>query len=884
MVLVGIPVGVFCIPAATGHLVMGGDDLIQSYPLRILVGEQIRHGHLPLWNPLIWSGTPLLAGFNAGAAFPLTWLFVVLPPQLAWVLTEVATYSLASVGLYAFLRLHSLSRGASVLGASTFAFAGFMSAQIVHIDLVQGAALLPWVLVALRQIATRSSGEPAWRWVVLLGASLGLTVLTGSPQAAIDMVVVGGIYGLYVLRLNWHASPRTVGLYAAGALLGILLSAAQWLPGIAFVSESQRGGFSYAFFGTGSLQPSLTILALVPYLFGGFGRLGVPSYFGSYNFAEVTLYVGMLPLMASLSLLTRRFRRQRGTAEWAIWYVVIGVSLILAMGTFTPVGHLLAHIPLYNSQRLQNRNLVGVDLGLAILFAFWIDKVTRRSDRHAGMPVSWPSRLLPALPALAVAAVYVTFLAWSGPLLNSLGATDYQGLLAPMRPYLTITLAIALLAAAAACFYDRVEPRRRMRMLAAVTVLDLGFFTLYQSWLTFPSASWVDANAPPAQSLARLAGSARFAVYNPRLYSYDSLLALGQPDLNVINHVASSQGYGSVVSASYQAATGSHDQSSLYPVTIQGTTLDQLDTSVLLSRIQYFATQLNPPKPAPAPAPPSVTSTIRPPPLPPPPPPLAAGAQRTWYFGTLAEVSTVTVPVGGTGVPAGTVGLRNSEGKVYWPPLASSSTTAGGLEVRFARPQLASGVVLQSQQGSPMRAGTPRVGTQDYGPLLLNGPLQNDVKPPHWSFAGVVGEYAAFRNTQVKGPWWLEGPNGGPSPGGRVKLDSSSSTGGQVFAVSSASPVRLVRSVAFEAGWTAEATPASGGPARPVAVSRVGPVQGVDLPAGSWKVSFAYRPRDATAGLAVSAATLVALAVVAALLERRRRLGAAARSRGSGPS
>ena len=68
-ILVALPVIVFGIPAVLGHAVLPGDDLTQNFPLRVLAGRQIRGGQLPLFDPYIWGGAPLLASWNAAAAY-----------------------------------------------------------------------------------------------------------------------------------------------------------------------------------------------------------------------------------------------------------------------------------------------------------------------------------------------------------------------------------------------------------------------------------------------------------------------------------------------------------------------------------------------------------------------------------------------------------------------------------------------------------------------------------------------------------------------------------------------------------------------------------------------------------------------------------------------
>ena len=59
---------------------------------------------LPVYNPYIWGGAPLLGGWNAGALYPFTFLFAALPGAGAWTLNVLAVYWVAALGMYAFLR------------------------------------------------------------------------------------------------------------------------------------------------------------------------------------------------------------------------------------------------------------------------------------------------------------------------------------------------------------------------------------------------------------------------------------------------------------------------------------------------------------------------------------------------------------------------------------------------------------------------------------------------------------------------------------------------------------------------------------------------------------------------------------------------------------
>jgi hypothetical protein len=165
-VLVGVPAAVFILPDLFGgHLLMTGDNVQQNYPLHVLVGSMLRHGQLPFWNQYLYSGTPLLAGFNAGAFYPLVGLFVVLPDRVAWIATEVILFSVIGVGMYAFLRALALTTTACFLAALTFTASGVVLSQANHVDMTEGYASIPFLLLAVVHIVR----DGRWRWSLVLG-------------------------------------------------------------------------------------------------------------------------------------------------------------------------------------------------------------------------------------------------------------------------------------------------------------------------------------------------------------------------------------------------------------------------------------------------------------------------------------------------------------------------------------------------------------------------------------------------------------------------------------------------------------------------------------------------------------------------------------------
>lgn len=913
--LVTLPLVAFVIPALVGHPIIPGDDFTQNYPMRVLVGDQIRQGHLPLFDPYIWSGAPLLGGWNAAAAYPFTLLFVIFPGIAAWTLNLIATWWVAGIGSFAFLRASRLAVVPSFLGALSFSFAGAMTAQVVHFGLVAGMSWVPVALLAVLQLskcaggsetsaeARRAARRSRLGWTALLGAAGAMAILAGEPRAVADFGVIVLIYALWrAFRLGRGAAPY-LGWTVAGALIAAGLGAIQWLPGVEAVRTSQRAVSNAYLFTSGSLANRWLLLMLVPDLLGGSGSFGQPAFLASYNLTEVTGYVGLMPLVASFALLGRlRFRRP--LPEWLIWHVMALVGIVLALGGNTPLWHLLIQVPFFGGQRLQSRNILIADMGFAFLLAYWSDTwlagVRARSPLRtrpalatatdtSPVPETAPtsaaeqdesvyarrSRILGTIPGLmAVATVAVGF-AWGAGLLQWLGvslrsATEDGGLRLWFLPFGVLGLgAVALVLAG-----HRLGPRRLTQTLVGFVVLDVVTFTLMAVvFLSFnfgggsPTNATVHTISPGASvpsprttiSAAAFAGSGRFAVYDPDLIDSNGLTVIGAPDLNVVHGVAAVQGYSSIVDGTYASGTGSHQptglgQDILSPGAIGDGTLDQLDTTVLFAPRDYFL--VSPESDAAAPDPTAGERT------------LAPGERTTWYFGEdLAVTSVVVLDVNASrDVSRGLrFGLVTSTGDTLWAPAA---TLVGPHLLRVALDRPEGAIALVAEAGSTrIGLGSPSVTSADGTYYNADGQLQGAISPPRWTFRGLDGSFAVFADRFARPALTLRG-----SPRASVHATAGPASAPSAATVSSPDGVEVIRAQAAIPGWTATWHPDTG-PNVALRVRRVGLVQGVDVPAGRGELTWTYKPPDWTVGWALSACALAVLAVMVgwALVASRKR-------------
>ncbi len=882
--LLVVPLVVFVVPALLGVPLAFGDNLSQDYPLRVLVGGDLASLHLPLWDPYIWSGAPLLAGFNAGAVYPATLLFSFLPRNLAWGLNQASVYIVGGVGLYAFLRSNALSSFASGLGAATFCYGGFMAAQTPHLGLVMATAWIPWILFALKRSVDALRRTPAtapaptgpssiappastpvpvgsapidpsadtslttptsppsapidpsehsetllgrlvwfikgipYEWVAVLGLSVGLLGLSGSPEPLLDGAIAVGIYALWLL---WKSNGYRIKLFTAwllGLFLGAILALAQWLPGAIFQASSQRGRANYTYFVSGSLEKALTVLLVDPFILGT-GHTYPRLFFGAWvaNLPEVASYMGILPLVGVLALLVKKHRQYRRDQGLFVWYLIGALGLVLAWGHFTPLGHIFFDIPFYNAQRLINRNLMEVDLAIAILFAFWLNTlfstapvpkaanrevvegstigVAKEPNDHGGLSraeQSWeklPSshrpqgvqdtgealdehgwwRRLPgsselalmAIPTLIVLGLSGAFF-FDGPALVRELSSPYKFTVSFLRPMLLLVgvyVLIALLGfsvAVYACVNAKKRPHWAKWLMAVFVFLDLAVFNLNLQDGPLPKLPSGQKTSSLEASLAKLVPfGTRFAIYDPSQRNEVSLDEVGKPDRNVLYHLPSVQGYGALVSSRYDHATSTHTQLNLSLQALRKGTFNQLALSVLL-------------------VPSSVFSQVEP---------------------SLGRIADLPSSYSHTKSPV----VSGKE-----PPRFSERTTAS-----------------------------------------------------HWRYLKKIGPFLAFRNTTVDPPCLIRSLRGATIPGAEAHLESVAPWGTTVIKESSPVPALLVRSETFYPGWHATIL-SKNKPVATSAVRRFGVIQAVEVPPGSHEVVLNYGPASDYLAITISLVGLLA--------------------------
>ncbi|MGD0742234.1 MAG: hypothetical protein ABSA31_02955 [Acidimicrobiales bacterium] len=857
--LVGLPLFVLAIPAALGYPLLTGDEVIQNYPLRVLAGEIIRHGHLPVYDPFDWGGTPLLASSNSGSLYPDIVLFAVFPPLVAWVAAEVAAFAGAAVGLYAFLRFGGLRPLSAAVGGAAFGLGGFVTSQAVHLDVLETAASIAWVLVAVERV-THGPDRHRLAWTALLGAATAATLLAGSPETAV-YAALGAV--IYACPAWWHSGRRsaTAAHLAVGGGAGALVGAVQILPTARFVAVSQRSHVAYSFLTSGSLRLDQLPLLLAPHILGG-GPIGLAPYVGSYNLAEIDAYPGILALIAVVALAWRW--RSPQASRIRIWYLIGAAGLVIAVGSATPLPHLLARLPILDDSRLPSRALLLVALASSVLYAHWVAEVL---DPGSVLPVarppgpgSWRLRLERS-SALAVPGAILLLLATVAIGGKTVARAFTRGGLGPwtvarVAPYLVVAALVALAAAWFLVFGPGLVRRRRVAALVALAVVDLVVFLANQSSLAPVRASELGQPSRLERELAAAVGKhGRFLVVDHLRRGGAELNEIGAPNLNVFTGLASVQGYGSLTWGPYAQATGTHGQNRAAPGAFSTGVFDSLDVRALLVLPWAFESRVTPANPG----------VVR----------IARATPTTRYFGGAVDVTSVRI-AGGRGWPPSALGAEARGIRLLGMHRqgAPARVVVGAREATaYFRPGLRSFGLVLPAAGTAPRSVAVEVARPGGRPFSPTGLLAATVTPPHWRIAGSLGVYLLLTDTRAYGPLTTFAPSGTRRLAADVRVVSSSPwTPAETVEVDTARPVLLVRGVADLPGW--QATVTSGGRVERVRLRRYGVVQAVELAAGRSVVTFRYQPPGLSTALALAAvgcALLAALGLVDLRLARRRR-------------
>jgi hypothetical protein len=322
-VLVLLPSALILPILFSGKMLYGHDVESVFHYQRQVIAQAFREGRLPVWDPHVMAGFPLLAGLQAAVFYPPTWLCVLIPAGAFWTLSVWLHLILAGVFAHRWLeRGMGLGAWSALAGSLLFMTSGYLFARIQagHVNYVWA---YPWIAALLWRLDRFLAGATIKRGA-LLGVGVSMILLAGLPQ----YVFFGGLLsaarlGHFVLARREKRSARlkVAGVAAAWLALGLLLCAPQLFPTLELINLAQRGDTNDRKF--------LLDYALKPGDLRGL-VLGEPG--GSYEDYrwETTGYIGAAAALLLIAAMAGKHPQRH------LWLGVAIVSILLSLGPYIP--------------------------------------------------------------------------------------------------------------------------------------------------------------------------------------------------------------------------------------------------------------------------------------------------------------------------------------------------------------------------------------------------------------------------------------------------------------------------------------------------------------------------------------------------------------------
>lgn len=346
------------------------DLVLEYFPRRLIATQMLREGHLPLWNPYVLGGMPLLADGYSALLYPFSVLFVLLPVGYAFGWFALLHLLLAGLAAYWLARGLGLASLPALLAGSGYMGNGFLMTWLLFPEFVAVSAWFPVAIGCVERYEQLAVDDSRYTFLERAGYAVATAVVLAlCVLSQLQLALYVGIaVAIYWIARRLLTAPRqlpgAIAMLIGVAILVLMLSAAQWLPTSELVRDSQRSG------AVGSVASGLNLLQYVmPSIFGGPRAVTTR---GQPQAIPVTTYVGLLTLLLA-AIGGWRSRTPRRVA------LLLLACCILAVIGIPPA--VLRRIPLLNQLPGTDRWTMVLGLVLPLLAGFGLAELL--GSRHS---------------------------------------------------------------------------------------------------------------------------------------------------------------------------------------------------------------------------------------------------------------------------------------------------------------------------------------------------------------------------------------------------------------------------------------------------------------------------------------------------------------------
>ncbi len=353
------------------------DQTAQFYPFLFFARQEIRSGHLPLWNPYIMMGMPFVADAISAVLYPINIVFYTFPFKDAFAISAFRRLFIAGFGMFLFADAIGLEFLASLFAGISFMFCSFNIVWLNH-PLTNVSVFLPWLfLLSYKFIKTERLRYAGW-----LALITGVQFLGGHPETSAHILLAAMIYIITLLAFQYKNKRslsdviRTFTLIAASLMLGFMIASPMLLP---FLSELIRSATYVSRGESNTFFLSLKNLpAFIEPIF--FGSPIYNNYWGPSNFNEQSGYVGIAALiLAIIAIVYRKYRNMD-----VLFFSFLALSSLLIVFGIPPFFQIFTALPFFS--HMANQRLILIyQFSIIMLAGIGIDIIQKWIVK--GLPV-----------------------------------------------------------------------------------------------------------------------------------------------------------------------------------------------------------------------------------------------------------------------------------------------------------------------------------------------------------------------------------------------------------------------------------------------------------------------------------------------------------------
>jgi len=360
-----------------------------NYPYRDFLAREMKLGRFSRWHPGLNDGFPLYAESQAGYWHPLK--YVLYPWMTTWQalnLDTILSVWLTGLATYGWLRRHVGASGA-LTGAALFGLSGFVWAHLIHTSMTNALISVPLAFWGL-ELACEGG---KLRGVAMGALAMACQVFAGHLQ---DTILTGGALGIWAIyrsitASNFRARLAPLGFVAVLGVLGVAVSAVQWVPSKNLLDRSPReGGLTWEQITYGSWSPELLPTLVIREAYGTLAR-DTDWTDGYYPYHEMNAYLGLIGM--ALAVIGAGACRDRWVGAWV---VLCGVGGLFMLGRYTCLFDYMNLVPIIGSSRIPVRYHLWVSLAVAALAGVGVDRLSRAGRVRLGWAIGFALAIVTA--------------------------------------------------------------------------------------------------------------------------------------------------------------------------------------------------------------------------------------------------------------------------------------------------------------------------------------------------------------------------------------------------------------------------------------------------------------------------------------------------------